>query len=260
MKKKDLQALWAQLGEGVEDDADVPEAKIVEVIQKNAHPVFQIIYDRGHSTATEAGNRKVTDLESQLEKLKKDHETATQALADERRKHPDTDTIRTQYEEREQELKAEHEKAVAELNGKLQNERLNTARQTLKGYLTSGERRLDPDYADVQLDKSELRERFRHRDDGTLEVLQAGKQIALVPADGVSPLELLAKELKDAAPSKFVEVHSDRGAGSQGNGGSSGGAGGFFGKYREELKKERENKPTSVPDGEAEAKKRLGVI
>lgn len=260
MKKKDLQALWGQLTQGAEgEDADIPDATIAEALQKQAHPVFQIIYDRGHGAATKTAEEKAAELTTKISTLETNHRTAQEQLEAERKKHPDTEQLREQYEERERQLREAHDTEKAALQTQLSTERRNVAKQTLKSLLRSGDRVLDSDYADVLIDKQATDERINFREDGSVEVFQAGKQIALAPAEGVSPLELLAKELKEQAPSKFVEVRTDRGAGARGDGGGgTGGGGGFFNDYRKSLEEERKTS-TQVADATSEAKKRLGV-
>lgn len=245
MKKKDLEALWTRLGSEAEgENGDIPDEKIAEALQSDAHGVFQTIYDKGHSNATERSTSRTKELETELATAKGNLTKAQEQLEEYRKKAPDSEKLREQYERDLEKIQQEHEEKVKTIESKLVNEREKRHFSELKAHLVDGKQRLDPDYADVLTQKEEVRKRIKFTEDGELEVLQAGKEIALAPADGVSPLALLAEELKKNAPKKFILVEGDRGAGA---GGEAGSGGGFFGNYRERLEEERKGEDKRQP-------------
>lgn len=262
MRASQLESLYNSLVSDVDTDdesAEIDDAEIASRLQSDGHGVFQVIYDRGHSAATERGNSRTDELEKELAEEREKLESTETQLTEEREKHPETEELRSEYQEEIREVRAESDEKISSLEKQLVNERRERAHSDLKAMLTSGQRHLDADYADVLTNKSDVRDRLRFDEDtGSLEVLQAGKQIALAPADGVSPLALLSKELKESAPSKFVEVSSDAGSGSREGGGAGNGSGGFFSNYRKELEEKRESEKESAPRAN-EAKKRMGL-
>lgn len=228
------------LAELLAELAKLDREEVVRGIHDSAQNVYQVIFDRGHSTATTKAAAEKTRLEGELVAANTAKQEAETKYTQLKAENPDVAKIHEQYGAQITDLKEKNKETVKTLKAQFGSERHNRAVADLRTKLVSVG--VDPDYAAVQAEKPEVQKRLRFDDAGNLEVLQEGKEIPLQPGDGKVPLDLLAAELKGRTPAKFVTATVDRG--SQVDGGSGGGSGGKskFDKIRAEVKERQDKK------------------
>jgi uncharacterized phage infection (PIP) family protein YhgE len=230
--------------------------QVVTGLQTHAQPIFQVIFDRGHSTATATAKAERTTLDAQLASLQEQIRQLTDQNRQLSDKAPEAAALRKQHEDAIAVLRKEYEDKLKEKDGLVAQERMNNALANLRGKLLGGSSKLDEDYAAVLVAKPELAKRLRFTSDGKVEVLQADSATPLAAPQGKDGLDLLADELKAAAPTKFVTVESDRGGGAPPAGGGAAGAGkgDMYERIRTEATARREA-TSKVPS----ARERMGI-
>jgi hypothetical protein len=255
MRKSDYEKLVAQLSglkpaEGTEEIAD---DAIVSAIQTHGQPVYQIAHDRGHAAGTGKKGAEATALQTRVETAERERDEAKAALETLKGKAPDGEKLKAEYTTELQKAQEKFTAKEAALKATLKSTRLAWAKADLRASLVS-DFKVDKDYAAVLVEKPEVIDRITHTDDGTLEVLQRGKQIPFAPGDGQTSIGLLAAELREGVNPKFIVSDADSGAGA-GNGNGAGGPKGFdFKKHGEKKKAEQDAKKP-----EAGYRERLGI-
>lgn len=233
----DLNELIQKLGEH-------PKDQVVTALKSGAHPVFQEVFNAGHSTATEQAKTDKQALETQLADVKADLDKATTRVQELEEKAPDVAKVREQYQTEITDLKTKHEQELEDRDQRLRNERMGRAVSDLRTKLV--ERGVDGEYAQVKVERADVRARLRHNDDGQLEVLQAGKEIPFQPADGKNALDLLADEIREGTDPKWITSNADRGSGTGGGGGRPGGD--MFDRIRKETKEREKAQGARSPE------------
>jgi hypothetical protein len=202
-----------------------------------APSLFQVIFNRGHGTATEQAGKDKTKLESDLAAANARATTAEEALTKERAKAPDVAAIHEQYKQQLAAKDEEVKKAKIAARETVVNALADVAVSNVRAQMIS--LRIDPDYAEVLLMKEKVRERINIGDDNSVMIYQKGKQIALQAED---PTLALAQELLEITPPLMRVSGADKGAGTR-----TGGAGEtgkqFFDGLRTDKKKEEDEKP-----------------
>jgi hypothetical protein len=229
-------------------------AEVVATLQKEAQPIYQAVFDKGHGAGLKAKGKDVDELQEKITALEKERDDFKGKLTESEANKPDVAKIRQQYEDQIKQLKEEHGAKVKELKDGHAAEKKTTARERLVNKLiTAG---VDPDYAETLAGKPEYNDRITFRkDDGKLEVLQAGSSTPLVPADGKDALDLLAGEIRAKVPAKFVTSQSDDGSGDRGGPGGSGQTN--WTDYRKRIETERETSGKTARPAEDTAVSRL---
>lgn len=243
---------------------------VVTALMTKAQPLYQTIFDKGHATATaqrtpelQAAETAKTEAERQRDTEKQRADAAEQKL---QAAQPERAKIDADWQKQLDDTKSGHKTEIAKLRTEVSNERLARAKADLKARLTAasdkyGMQVVDADKAEVLVEKPDTLKRFRFASDGSLEILQAGKEIPLQVGEGQAAIDLLAQEIKGTVEPKFLVSNADSGTGIQPAGGQgSGGQGGnnFFSRYRADLeaqrKKEAESKQASS------GAQRLGIV
>lgn len=244
-----------ELKELIEELAKKPKDQVVTALKEHGHPVFQEVFNLGHSKATADAKAEREALEASLSETKADLGKAQGRVKELEEKAPDAAKLREQYEQEVEGLKAKHKGELEERDTRLRDERMERAVTDLKSKLIAAG--LDPEYAEVKVDKSEVRQRLRHSDKGELEVLQNGKEIPFTPADGKSGLDLLAAEIREGTDPKWISSKADRGS-DTGTSRGSGAGSGLFDRIRDETKK-REDGRTSQSSPEERLGQAVGA-
>jgi hypothetical protein len=210
--------------------------KQAAAIQANAGGLYQHIFQSGHDVGygkkgaeLTAAQGKVTALEGEVVTLKTEVTTLKSA--------PDTKALHDQYGREIQTVKDKATARETELLGNLRTERHGQAKAKLRTALGKGEKRLVEAFADVLVEKADVIARIKIGDDGTRQVLQAGKDIPFAATDFDAQLGMLAEELKGSAPADFVLVGTDAGGGT-GAKGAPHTPPSTFDKIREDVKKQ----------------------
>lgn len=212
--EKLLEALKALLAHGNREE-------VVQLVEKEGAPIFQGIFQRGFDTGygkghgeLETATAKVTELQGKVTTV----ETENAKL----KANPDTAALHAQYGQEITKLKGDAEREANTLRGTIADERQTVSMRDLRTHLVDeGDKRLRPVYADVLLQKAEVRTRVKVNADGTRQVLQKGKDIPIAAQTFEAALAIMAGELKAEAPSDFVLAGTDAGGGIGGIGGRS---------------------------------------
>lgn len=204
-----------ELNELIQELAKLDLATVVKALHEGAQPIYQAVFDKGHSVATERWETKVQAAEEAKKAAEKRATTAEAKVTELEAKTPDVAKVRSDYEAELKRVQSEAATQVATMKGSVTAERLARGTADLKALLVG--LGLDRDYAGMKAEQAQGR--FRFTETGSLEVLKAGTEIPLQAADGKSPLDLLAKELYDAADAKWKASNGDRGSGTGGGGG-----------------------------------------
>lgn len=228
---------------------------VTAALQAHASDIYQSIFGAGHRKAAGESKTKTKELDTKIAELTEQNESLTEQVAELQQKQPDLGKIKTDHATAIQRLKDQHKAEITTLQQTIRNGAVARAKANLKAELVG--LGLDPDYADVQVEKAAAAGRIKPKDDGSdVDVLQAGTETPYAPGEGQTAIGLLAKELDKATPAKFRTSGADRGAGDRtggtgsGNGagaGSSGGAKGKWGDLKNKLAEER--KQQEKPQG-----------
>lgn len=232
-----LQELLAELSK-------LDRTEVVNGLQSQAQPIYQAIFDKGHSVARTTYDAKKGELETQITSLTSQLQQKDAELKTANEKAPEIATLRQQHEAQIRDLQSKHEAKIKEKDDALSAERRDRWITDLRVKLV--EAGVDAEYAEVLSLKPDVQKRIRLGTGGVLEVLQSEGEVPFAPAKGKTGIDLLADELAAAAPPKFVVSKADRG--SETKPGSKGGpAGGSFyddiRKQAEERNKQPDRKP-----------------
>lgn len=252
MKLKDL---LAKLNELVTADKTNEEKDAVDVIHTAApSEVFQVIFDRGHSTGLQKGKTNTTELEGKVTAAETAKAEAERQLNEFKAKHPDAAKLQEGYQNDLKKKDEEHAEALRKKDELIEKERRGRARSDLITELTGlGVEKI---YAEVLADRPENVVRIKFDKEGQPEVLQKGKDIAIVPTAEKGPLGMLAVELKATTPAKFLTSNAKGGGGLQPETGGDGeGKKTVFQNIR---KTEQERQKSTVTGGASTAAARLG--
>lgn len=211
MKLKDL---LTKLNDLVTSDKATEEKDAVEVIHSAAPAeVFQVIFDRGHSTGLTKGKGSVTEAEGKLKAAEDGKAEAERQLNEFKAKHPEAAKLQEQYQSDLKKLGEEHKAALDKKDIQIETERKARARSDFISALKDAG--VDKDYAEVLADKAEHKDRIKFNEKGETEVLQKGKDIAIVPSAEKSALMMLAEEIYPIVPTKFQVSKAKGGGGVQ---------------------------------------------
>lgn len=252
MKLKDL---LAKLNELVTADKTVEEKDAVDVIHSAAPAdVFQVIFDRGHSTGLTKGTTKNTELEGKVTAAENKAAEAQRQLDEFKAKHPDAAKLQESYQNDLKKKDEEHAEALKQKDQQIDNERRGRATSDLRAALIGmGFKKL---FAETLADRPEQQVRIKFDKDGKPEVLQKGKDIAIVPTAEKNAIEMLAAELHTTATPDMLTSNTKGGGGiQQETGGNGEGAKTVFSNIR---KQEQERQKSTVTGGASAAAARLG--
>lgn len=238
---------------GVED-----RTAVIAALQKDGRELYQAIFNKGHATATEKLEQRITALTEQVSTAQAEATAAKTALADAEKNKPDVTTIRQQYEQQITDLKERHKAEIGKEREGRKAERLERTKGELKRALVI-DHGIDKDYAEVLVERADVRARLTFSDKGDLEILQAGKTIPIVVGDGQNAVGLFAEELKGGVDPKWVTSKADNGTGGQRD--QPGGSGGdLYEQIRAEAKPAQQPAQPPVNGGPpASAAARMGM-
>lgn len=216
---------------------------VVDALHRSALPLYQQIHDTGHGAGLAKGRQEKADSDAKVATLQAELTAAQAKLTELQASQPDAQKIHDQYKAEIQTLKDAHKKAVDEERTKRATALRDRHVADLRTALT---RKLDPLVARLLAQDPEVQKRLVLKDDGTLDVLQDGKDIPFSPAEGQSALELLADELVSKQDPKFRLADADAGSGTEsGNRGTQGG-GDIFDRIRAGKKAEIEQSKSTI--------------
>lgn len=210
----------------------------IKGLQEMAHPIYQAVFDTGHAIATADKQKEIDRLSGELATAKHQFDELKERSAD--KGEPATwQKEKTDLTTRVTELELEVKDAKKEGKEALKTERHRRAVSDFRTKLIG--LRVDPIIADALAEKKDIQERIRHKEDGSVEVLQAGKTIPYAASDddGKTPLDLLADEVFAKIDKKFVAANADRGSGQQNGGEGAGGGQSFLKTLKGDLEKKR---------------------
>lgn len=231
-----LSELLAKLGGLPDAEKDKDAVDVLHNVV--AADVFQPIFDRGHNAGLAKGSSQSTDLKTRAETAEAAAKAATEQLDEFKKKSPDAAKLQEQYQSDLKKKDEEHKAELAKRDQVLAAERTKRVRSDLVRELLS--HKVDKDYAEVLADKPEVRDRIRFNDAGEIEVLQKGKDIAIVPSSEKGALAMLSEELKATVPAKFITSDATGGSGVGSENGTSAPSGDVFNTIREKEKKRNE--------------------
>lgn len=214
-------------------------AKQAAALKEHAPSLHQSVTQDGYNTGYASKGTELAAAQTEITTLKAT--TATlQGEVTKLKANPDTAAIHTQYTAQIADLTAQHQKEKDALTGNLAGERKAKALGKLKEHLTTpskkdGNRHLNPDYAQVLIEKADVASRFTEVN-GAYVIKQNGKDIPITGSFDEA-VEVLAAELRAAAPSTLVLVGTDKGGGGGGHQQNIAQQGGtVFDKIREDAK------------------------
>ena len=216
-------------------------------LQTHNNAVVHHIFRRGFAEAEGRWKPRAETAEA-------DKTAAETAKAEAERKLTEAQAGQPDVKKLNEDWQAKYDRDLAARDQQLATER--TARQQerearklsdLRAHLTG----LDPEYARFRA--AEAATRLRTKDDGTVELLEAGSEVPVQIPAGKTPYDVLAEEITKAAPAALRISGADNGGGASGGGG--GGGSNKWQQRREALEKEREGQKASGPPIE----QRLGM-
>lgn len=207
-----------------------PDAEtFATTIKEIAQPLYQVVFNRGHSTATQSLKQEKDTLEANLATANTRVTQLTTDLETERKKSPDVASVREQYEGQVTQLKEQLKEAkrthATDVKSLLHDQQLAALKVKLAG-------KLDADYIDIQAEKH--KQRIQVAEDKKITVLQDGQNIPIASDD---PISALADEIVQKSPAKFVVSGVGAGAGVNNGAGAGGGTKTVFDRVRDDAKK-----------------------
>lgn len=246
MTAEELTQLQALLKKYEPKDKDA----VVKALDTDVHEVYQQIHDVGHSAATQKGKDDLAALQTKLDK-------ANQQVQELKDKAPDSATLRKEYEERERQLKEAHKTELQSKDSVIATERLDRARTDLAIQLNE-DYGIDLEYGKLILTRRpEVESRLKFDDKGELQIMQAGKSIAIAGANRSEVLKHFAKELEPSVEKKWKNSRVRRGSNTGGGeGGDEGGDTNVYDKVRKDAE-ERAKAKANNDRANHPARKRL---
>lgn len=264
MTEKELREFWARLvGDiGDKDEGEkVTIATVAKTLKEGAHDVFQHLFNLGHSEATKRAEKAAGEAKTALEEKDRALAEKETELAAAKMANPGSTERVRELEGQVQALQGEKKQLEKDHRAKLRDVTQEAQVSALRARMAG---KLDPDWADVQVQKKEIKARIRVNDDGTVDVLQPDGKIPYAATEGKDGFDLLVDEIVKGAKSsertsKFVLAETDSGSGTgAGQGGPTGGTkdAKFYDDLRERAKAENS---VERPEGFKTGAERLGV-
>lgn len=214
--------------------------EVVDLLQKEAQPLTQVFFNRGHGVATEESKTKVETSEARVTQLQADLQKTQQKIDELQNDKPDIAALQTQHQ---RELLEQKESLTKQLDAERANTRkvmLDRDLGTIQSKLV--EKKVKGPWAKVLLQDQELRDRIKYEDSGNPVVFQPGTKTPYSVADGQSVFDLLADEIVAKVPTEGIEP-DDTDTGSESNGDrSKGNSTNAFDRIRDKTKQELESR------------------
>lgn len=215
--------------------------ELVAGLKDHAQPVFQAVYNKGHSDATARAKADRVTLETERDGLKTRAETAERERDELKSKQPDRATIDAQWQEKVRKLEEKHAGELKDRDTRIA--RLTTDTTVEKLEVAMRDAKLHPEYA--RLRAGEVAARIHYRDDGTPELYEEGTQIAVQIPSGKTVWQVAAEQAKEKAPSIFVLAGADAGGGA-GSGGAGGSGGDAVATAAKRFQEQRDARPNPL--------------
>lgn len=197
--------------------ADADATEVADALKNDANTIYNRVFGAGVKTGKEAEKASKATLQEQLDAEKTARETAETALQEARNKVPDAEKLNADWQAKyDRDVQAAKQATEAERQAR-QQEREARKLSDLRAHLTG----LDPEYAAWKA--TEAAKRLRVKDDGAVELLEAGSEIPVQVPAGKTPYAVLAEEIVRGAPAGLRLSNADSGAGTQGGGGGRSG-------------------------------------
>lgn len=197
----------------IEQLTTLDPTEAADALKQHAQPLFQLIFNQGHSAATAANKSKLDALNGQLEELTSGRTTLESELEELRKKQPDLEKWK---EEKEAALLRQAEAHKAE------TERL---RQAIRDRVTGNERLqlvnalvnkgVDKWMAEKVVGQDELRRLgVQLGEDGSPSVryYQPDGETPLALSDGVKPHDVIAQDIIGSMPEALRPRNGQRGS------------------------------------------------
>ena len=185
---------------------------IAKSLQTYGREIWQVAFNEGHNSGARKSEALYEDAKGSLATTTADLEKATTRMKEMEDNQPDLAAIRDQHRTEITEIKDGFKADLADRDQKVMDERLRNARTDLASKLEH-ECGIDPDYArEVLVAKDEVKRRLRFAEDGSLLVLQLGRDIEIQPTDEKSAISILAEEVAKGVSPKWVTSKADRGS------------------------------------------------
>lgn len=225
---------------------DIDEA--ADALKNDAHPVYQRVFNAGHSTAQSAAKTEKATLEQQIATAKEEAATLQTQLDELKDKVPDRAQIDAQWQQKLDREKKALQDQIDAANSKVARLTTDTTVEKAENALLAAGIR--PRLA--KLLAKDAASRIKYGEDGSPALYEAGSEIPIQVPAGKTAFQVLAEQEKAAAdPADLVsQADSGGGAGAGGGGGSN-----KWQQRREALQKEREGQKPSGPSVE----ERLGM-
>lgn len=231
----ELSELIAQLLEKFRANGD----EVFAALQQHAHPLYQRAFDAGHQAGANKIRGEKATVDTELATAKAELQTVKDQLKELQDKTPDLATVRTQYQNEIKALKDTHKTELAAERTKRVDAEKNRAIANLQSKLGKG---LRPLIAKLLVQDDDVKKRIVVREDGTLEVMQKGKDIPFSPSDGQDVLDLLATELIAEQPADLRLADGDNGSGVRNGTTTQSGGANEFDSIRQKAEAERKSK------------------
>jgi hypothetical protein len=201
---------------GLLKSADAKE--FAEALKETAQPLFQEVHNRGFKTAedrwkprAETAEQKHTELEQKVTTLEGEKRELFE-------KQPDVKKLNDDWTAKLATAETKHKTELETERGKVAKERTARIRADLITALTA--QGLDPLYVETAVEKHIAR--LRTKDDGALELLEGSTEIPVQLAQGVTPVQHLAAEVRKGADPRWVLSGADNGGGTGAAGAGTG--------------------------------------
>lgn len=202
--------------------------EVAKALQIDYQTVWQSIHDVGFSTANDKAKTKISTAEDSLKEAQDLLEEKGVRIIELEKNTPDLEGERTRHREAIDKLKAQQGIDVDSLTSKLVESHRKRVRAQIRAKMSN----VDDDYAEVQADLAMSRIQFADDNSGSFEAMNEN-EVAFVPADGKSAIDLLVAERVGKIDNRFIKSNVDRsGAGPPSDPGSPGGDKGLYDKMR----------------------------
>lgn len=207
-----LQAAWQPLTDATPDD-------LADAFHKAHQAAGQKLIDKGSGTAKKSLGPELREAERKWTEAQAEITKRDERIAEIEAKVPDMAVVRKQYDERERDLKEKHKGEIAARDGRVQAERFGRVLSDVSGRLLK--LGIRPKTVNTVIDLGgDPAKRLRFPEEGGVEVLQPGRDIAYAPPEGQDALDLYAAELYALADPDWQLVSgADHGSGLDNSGG-----------------------------------------
>jgi hypothetical protein len=227
-------------------------ASVLKLMHEKAQPLWQDVFNRGHSEATQSGKKDLEKKDAEIAGVRAELDASKAKVKELEGKTPELAAVHDQYKVQITELTnkitalQDAEKSAAKAN------KIAGIKEAVLTKLKS--LKVNETYAKALLRDPDVESRITLTDDGSPMIMQKGKTIPIIAADGTSPADVFAEELFQGVPNELRNAPKGRGPGVR-EGSEGGGTGNKYDEIRESAKAELAAKHPKVKT----AAERLGM-